>query len=88
MSFTDGYGIPTGADNPDSAYAFINQVLDPKVNPAISRPSVRARQVDPGRGGERAAAGGFGSSAADAAETIVCMKDQICGQSSGVASSV
>ncbi len=36
MSFTDGYGIPTGADNPDSAYAFINQVLDPKTNAAIS----------------------------------------------------
>jgi spermidine/putrescine-binding protein len=36
MSFTDGYGIPTGADNPDSAYAFINQVLEPKVNAAIS----------------------------------------------------
>ncbi len=36
MSFTDGYGIPNGADNPDSAYAFINQVLDPKTNAAIS----------------------------------------------------
>jgi spermidine/putrescine-binding protein len=36
MSFTDGYGIPTGADNADSAYAFINHVLDPKVNAAIS----------------------------------------------------
>ena len=36
MSFTDGYGIPTGADNPDSAYGFINQVLDPKTNAAIS----------------------------------------------------
>jgi spermidine/putrescine-binding protein len=36
MSFTDGYGIPTGADNPDSAYAFINQVLDPETNAAIS----------------------------------------------------
>ena len=36
MSFTDGYGIPTGADNADSAYAFINQVLDPKTNAAIS----------------------------------------------------
>lgn len=36
MSFTDGYGIPSGADNPDSAYAFINQVLDPKTNAAIS----------------------------------------------------
>jgi spermidine/putrescine transport system substrate-binding protein len=36
MSFTDGYGIPVGADNADSAYAFINNVLDPKVNAAIS----------------------------------------------------
>jgi spermidine/putrescine transport system substrate-binding protein len=36
MSFTDGYGIPAGADNADSAYAFINNVLDPKVNAAIS----------------------------------------------------
>jgi spermidine/putrescine transport system substrate-binding protein len=36
MSFTDGYGIPAGADNADSAYAFINRVLDPKVNAAIS----------------------------------------------------
>jgi spermidine/putrescine transport system substrate-binding protein len=36
MSFTDGYGIPNGADNADSAYAFINNVLDPKVNAAIS----------------------------------------------------
>lgn len=36
MSFTDGYAIPNGADNPDSAYAFINNVLDPKVNAAIS----------------------------------------------------
>jgi spermidine/putrescine transport system substrate-binding protein len=36
MSFTDGYGIPSGADNADSAYAFINHVLDPKVNAAIS----------------------------------------------------
>jgi spermidine/putrescine transport system substrate-binding protein len=36
MSFTDGYGIPSGADNADSAYAFINNVLDPKVNAAIS----------------------------------------------------
>jgi spermidine/putrescine-binding protein len=36
MSFTDGYGIPNGADNPDAAYAFINEVLDPKVNAAIS----------------------------------------------------
>jgi spermidine/putrescine transport system substrate-binding protein len=36
MSFTDGYGIPSGADNADSAYAFINNVLDPEVNAAIS----------------------------------------------------
>jgi spermidine/putrescine transport system substrate-binding protein len=36
MGFTDGYGIPNGADNPDSASAFINQVLDPKTNAAIS----------------------------------------------------
>jgi spermidine/putrescine-binding protein len=36
MSFADGYGIPTGADNADSAYAFINHVLDPEVNAAIS----------------------------------------------------
>lgn len=36
MSFTDGYGIPAGADNADSAYAFINNVLDPEVNAAIS----------------------------------------------------
>ena len=36
MSFTDGYGIPVGADNPDSGSAFINQTLDPKVNAAIS----------------------------------------------------
>lgn len=36
MSFTDGYGIPNGADNPDAAYAFINEALDPKVNAAIS----------------------------------------------------
>ena len=36
MSFIDGYAIPNGADNPDSAYAFINQVLDPKTNAAIS----------------------------------------------------
>ncbi len=36
MSFTDGYGIPAGADNADSAYAFINQTLDPKTNAAIS----------------------------------------------------
>ena len=36
MSFVDGYGIPNNADNTDSAYAFINQVLDPKTNAAIS----------------------------------------------------
>jgi spermidine/putrescine-binding protein len=36
MSFTDGYGIPNGADNPDAAYAWINQMLDPKTNAAIS----------------------------------------------------
>ena len=36
MSFTDGYAIPVGADNPDSAYAFINQALEPKTNAAIS----------------------------------------------------
>ena len=36
MSFVDGYGIPTGADNADSALAFINQTLDPKVNAAIA----------------------------------------------------
>jgi spermidine/putrescine transport system substrate-binding protein len=36
MSFTDGYGIPAGADNADGAYAFINNVLEPKVNAAIS----------------------------------------------------
>lgn len=36
MSFTDGYGIPTGADNADSAYAFINETLDPKVNASIA----------------------------------------------------
>jgi spermidine/putrescine transport system substrate-binding protein len=36
ISFTDGYGIPVGADNADSAYAFINQVLDPKTNAAAS----------------------------------------------------
>jgi spermidine/putrescine-binding protein len=36
MAFTDGYGIPAGADNADSASAFINQTLDPKVNAAIS----------------------------------------------------
>lgn len=36
MAFTDGYGIPTGADNADSAYAFINEILDPKTNAAIS----------------------------------------------------
>jgi spermidine/putrescine transport system substrate-binding protein len=37
MSFTDGYAIPNGADNADSAYAFINNVLEPKVNAAISQ---------------------------------------------------
>ncbi|MSO41207.1 MAG: hypothetical protein EXQ70_04820 [Solirubrobacterales bacterium] len=36
MSFTDGYGIPAGADNVESANAFINNVLDPKTNAAIS----------------------------------------------------
>ena len=36
LSFTDGYGIPNGADNADSAYAFINEVLEPKMNAAIS----------------------------------------------------
>jgi spermidine/putrescine-binding protein len=36
MSFTDGYGIPSGADNADSAYAFINHILDPEVNAAVS----------------------------------------------------
>jgi spermidine/putrescine-binding protein len=36
MSFVDGYGIPNGADNADSAYAFMNHVLDPEVNAAIS----------------------------------------------------
>jgi spermidine/putrescine-binding protein len=36
MSFTDGYGIPAGADNADSASAFINETLDPKVNAAIA----------------------------------------------------
>jgi spermidine/putrescine-binding protein len=36
MSFVDGYGIPAGADNADSALAFINQTLDPKVNAAIA----------------------------------------------------
>jgi spermidine/putrescine transport system substrate-binding protein len=36
MSFTDGYAIPNGADNADSAYAFINKVLEPETNAAIS----------------------------------------------------
>lgn len=36
MSFVDGYGIPNGADNADSAYAFINETLDPKVNASIA----------------------------------------------------
>jgi len=36
MSFTDGYGVPAGADNADSAFAFINAILEPKTNAAIS----------------------------------------------------
>ncbi len=34
MSFTDGYGVPAGADNADSALAFINQMLEPETNAA------------------------------------------------------
>lgn len=29
-------GIPRGADNPDAAYAFINQMLEPKINAEIA----------------------------------------------------
>lgn len=36
MSFTDGYGVPADADNADSAFAFINAILEPKTNAAIS----------------------------------------------------
>jgi spermidine/putrescine transport system substrate-binding protein len=32
FSFLDGYGIPPSADNAASAYAFINEMLTPKVN--------------------------------------------------------
>jgi putrescine transport system substrate-binding protein len=31
FSFSDGYSIAVGADNVDAAYAFINEILDPKV---------------------------------------------------------
>jgi spermidine/putrescine transport system substrate-binding protein len=35
-SFWDGYGIPKGADNADTAYAFINRELEPRINAEAS----------------------------------------------------
>jgi spermidine/putrescine-binding protein len=32
FSFVDAYAIPTDPDNVDTAYAFINETLDPKIN--------------------------------------------------------
>jgi spermidine/putrescine-binding protein len=36
FSFCDAYAIPKGADNADTAYAWMNEVLDPAVNAAAA----------------------------------------------------
>jgi len=46
FTFADMYAIPAGADNPDSAHAFINQLLDPEVNASLAEYLVAATTVD------------------------------------------
>jgi len=46
FTFADMYAIPTGADNVDTAHAFMNQLLDPEVNARIAEYLVGAVTVD------------------------------------------
>ena len=46
FTFADMYAIPTGADNVDTAHAFMNQLLDPDVNARIAEYLVGAVTVD------------------------------------------
>jgi spermidine/putrescine-binding protein len=46
FTFADMYAIPTGADNVDTAHAFMNQLLDPVVNARVAEYLVAAVTVD------------------------------------------
>jgi spermidine/putrescine-binding protein len=46
FTFADMYAIPTGADNVDTAHAFMNQILDPEVNARLAEYLVGAVTVD------------------------------------------
>lgn len=46
FTFADMYAIPTGADNVDTAHAFMNQLLDPEVNARVAEYLVGAVTVD------------------------------------------
>ena len=46
FTFADMYAIPTGADNVDTAHAFMNQLLVPEVNARIAEYLVAAVTVD------------------------------------------
>jgi len=46
FTFADMYAIPTGADNVDTAHAFMNQILEPEVNARLAEFLVGAVTVD------------------------------------------